>query len=396
MSTAVTTETFEQEVLQSDKPVIVDFWAEWCGPCHAVSPVLDKIAEERADELKLVKINVDEDQELMIRYGVQSIPTIVLFKDGEPAAAVIGAQPKGAIERGLGLERAALSPRLFLAEARADPAVVRRIVRSDGRLLLVNPVRARRPAHDLLAAAERPACATHVLRRGRRPGGDSRRARMRPRSGSPAATARSASVAPVAFERDLPFVCVPFGTRNHFARDAGTRPGRPGRRRSPRSRALERRIDVGRVGDRLFLNNVSLGVYAHLVHRRERAPPAARSAGPRLRALALALRRPQPVGRGGRAVAERRCPARREQRVPPRLRLSLGERERLDEGLPPPLRHRAASSLALGGAGRAAVRARARAGDRCRPRSTASRSSSTSPLEVRIEPRALRLLEPRR
>jgi thioredoxin 1 len=103
MSTVVTTETFETEVLQSEKPVIVDFWAEWCGPCHAVSPVLDKIAEERADELRLVKINVDENQELMIRYGIQSIPTIVLFKEGAPAAAVIGAQPKGAIERGLGL-----------------------------------------------------------------------------------------------------------------------------------------------------------------------------------------------------------------------------------------------------------------------------------------------------
>jgi len=103
MSTAVTTETFETEVLQSDKPVIVDFWAEWCGPCHAVAPVLDKIAEERSDEVRLVKINVDENQELMVRYGIQSIPTIVLFKGGEPAAAVIGAQPKGAIERGLGL-----------------------------------------------------------------------------------------------------------------------------------------------------------------------------------------------------------------------------------------------------------------------------------------------------
>ena len=103
MSTAVTTETFETEVLQSEKPVIVDFWAEWCGPCHAVAPVLDKIAEERADEVRLVKINVDENQELMVRYGIQSIPTIVLFKGGEPAAAVIGAQPKGAIERGLGL-----------------------------------------------------------------------------------------------------------------------------------------------------------------------------------------------------------------------------------------------------------------------------------------------------
>ncbi len=103
MATAVTTETFEQEVLQSDTPVIVDFWAEWCGPCHAVAPVLDTIAEERAAELKLVKINVDEEQELMMRYGVQSIPTIVLFKDGAPSAAVIGAQPKGAIERALGL-----------------------------------------------------------------------------------------------------------------------------------------------------------------------------------------------------------------------------------------------------------------------------------------------------
>ena len=105
MSTAVTTATFEQEVLQSDKPVIVDFWAEWCGPCHAVSPVLDRIAEERAGELRLVKVNVDEEQDLMLRYGIQSIPTIVLFKDGAPAAAVIGAQPKGAIERGLGLSQ---------------------------------------------------------------------------------------------------------------------------------------------------------------------------------------------------------------------------------------------------------------------------------------------------
>ena len=103
MANAVTTETFEQEVLKSERPVIVDFWAEWCGPCHAVSPVLDRIAEERADELSLVKVNVDEEQELMIRYGIQSIPTIILFKGGAPAAAVIGAQPKGSIEKGLGL-----------------------------------------------------------------------------------------------------------------------------------------------------------------------------------------------------------------------------------------------------------------------------------------------------
>lgn len=103
MNNAVTVATFEEEVLKSDKPVIVDFWAEWCGPCHAVSPVLDKIAEERSEELKLVKVNIDDEQELAIRYGIQSIPTIVLFKDGEPAAAAIGAQPKGALERSLGL-----------------------------------------------------------------------------------------------------------------------------------------------------------------------------------------------------------------------------------------------------------------------------------------------------
>ena len=104
MADAVTDASFDDEVLKSEKPVLVDFWAEWCGPCHAVSPILDKIAEERADELRLVKINVDEEQDLMIRYGVQSIPTIVLFKDGEPAAAAIGAQPKGSIEKQLGLE----------------------------------------------------------------------------------------------------------------------------------------------------------------------------------------------------------------------------------------------------------------------------------------------------
>jgi thioredoxin 1 len=103
MAQAVTESSFEQEVLQNDKPVLVDFWAEWCGPCHAVSPILDKIAEERADDLKLVKVNIDENQELAQRYGVMSIPMMVLFKNGEPAAQAIGAQPKGALERALGL-----------------------------------------------------------------------------------------------------------------------------------------------------------------------------------------------------------------------------------------------------------------------------------------------------
>jgi thioredoxin 1 len=103
MATAVTESTFEQEVTNSETPVIVDFWAEWCGPCHAVAPVLDKIAEERAGQIKLVKVNIDQEQGLAAKYGVSSIPTMILFKGGEPAAAAIGAQPKGALERSLGL-----------------------------------------------------------------------------------------------------------------------------------------------------------------------------------------------------------------------------------------------------------------------------------------------------
>jgi thioredoxin 1 len=83
--------------------VIVDFWAECCGPCLAVAPVLDKIVEEHGDELKLVKVNIDEEQEIAARYGIASIPTMILFKNGEPAAAAIGAQPKTALERSLGL-----------------------------------------------------------------------------------------------------------------------------------------------------------------------------------------------------------------------------------------------------------------------------------------------------
>jgi thioredoxin 1 len=103
MATAVKSDTFDLEVIQSETPVIVDFWAEWCGPCHAVAPVLDKIAEERAGEIKLVKVNIDEERELAEKYGIASIPTMILFKGGEPTAAVVGAQPKGAIERQFGL-----------------------------------------------------------------------------------------------------------------------------------------------------------------------------------------------------------------------------------------------------------------------------------------------------
>ena len=98
MALDVTEQTFEQEVLKSETPVIVDFWAEWCGPCHAVAPVLEKIAEERKDEVKLVKVNIDEEQGLSMRYGVMSIPTMILFKDGEVAKRIVGAMPKARIE----------------------------------------------------------------------------------------------------------------------------------------------------------------------------------------------------------------------------------------------------------------------------------------------------------
>jgi thioredoxin 1 len=102
MADTITESTFQQEVLENQGPVLVDFWAEWCGPCHAVAPVLDQIAEERS-ELRLVKVNIDEEPELASRYGVMSIPTMILFESGEPKAAAIGAQPKQMLEKSLGL-----------------------------------------------------------------------------------------------------------------------------------------------------------------------------------------------------------------------------------------------------------------------------------------------------
>ncbi len=103
MTETITTSQFDTEVLASETPVIVDFWAEWCGPCRAVSPILEQIAEDRGDDLRVVKVNVDEEPELQQRYGILSIPTILLFKGGEPTAAAVGAQPKRMLERSLGL-----------------------------------------------------------------------------------------------------------------------------------------------------------------------------------------------------------------------------------------------------------------------------------------------------
>ena len=96
MSLVISKENFESEVLKSDKPVLVDFWAAWCGPCKMLSPVIDEIADERSD-IKVGKINVDEQPELASQFAVMSIPTLIVFKNGEIANKAIGVQPKDAI-----------------------------------------------------------------------------------------------------------------------------------------------------------------------------------------------------------------------------------------------------------------------------------------------------------
>ncbi|GAB3120138.1 thioredoxin [Streptomyces calidiresistens] len=97
----VTDKDFEEVVLKSDKPVLVDFWAEWCGPCRQVAPALEAIASEHSEKLVIAKLNIDENPEITAKYGVMSIPTMNVYRGGEVVKTIVGAKPKGAIERDL-------------------------------------------------------------------------------------------------------------------------------------------------------------------------------------------------------------------------------------------------------------------------------------------------------
>jgi thioredoxin 1 len=94
----VTDSNFRAEVIEAEVPVLVDFWAPWCGPCRMVAPVVEEIAKERGEELKVVKLNIDENQNTAIEFNVMSIPTLILFRHGQPAKTVIGAYPKKRLE----------------------------------------------------------------------------------------------------------------------------------------------------------------------------------------------------------------------------------------------------------------------------------------------------------
>ena len=97
--THTTDKTFDQDVLQSDVPVLLDFWAEWCGPCKMIGPLLGELSEEYAEKVKIVQLNVDENNNTAIQYAVRSIPTLILFKDGQVQAQHIGAAAKGQLKQ---------------------------------------------------------------------------------------------------------------------------------------------------------------------------------------------------------------------------------------------------------------------------------------------------------
>mgnify|MGYP001801748436 CR=1 FL=1 len=97
-SVAVTDTNFEEEVLKSDKPVVVDYWAEWCGPCKQLSPVVDELADDMKDSVKVVKVNIDEAPEAPTKYGVRGVPTLMIFKDGQVVDTRVGGMPKSQLQ----------------------------------------------------------------------------------------------------------------------------------------------------------------------------------------------------------------------------------------------------------------------------------------------------------